>query len=871
VNAGVFRSWCRFPAIAAIAVFCGLSGGRVEAQCPPAPANINVGVQSNCSIIHLVWEGDPQAVNYSVYWAEHDSANWTFISSTANEFLQFAATLLPDNSSVDIRVDAHGPEPCVPQSSVPYAFLTPAQAETPTGVSAVVQPNGRIRVYWTPEPSPYTTIVSIYRDSQNTPFASGIDYLAGVYEFDDTCGPHHYWVQTFSKSGCASVKVQTNQIVYGEPQPPVLISPVNGNIQPAPNITFSWQAACASSYTIDIAINTSFDPIFHSVSGLTSPTYTWTAAAPHTTYYWRVTSCNEGGCNPVTSPTRSVITTDPLPVLTSPMGGQDWAPGSIQTVTWNDPGPVKIELLADVTGTGPNGRRIGPSVVLEESASGGSASVTLPSDISTRRGRIMISRTIGSTTYYSASTSSIFITNPPPANTWTYSNVSPANYGHDQSDMIYDGAGGVHGVYIDYPSGPDVRLVSRDDSTVPWTAPVSVSAPGTWGSWPAAVLGADGRLHVAYYHWNIGLAKLYYNVRSAAGVWGSQVVVANIGVIQGDCSIVLDRQGVPMIAYNTGNAASQKLAVVKQQGNGTWALFGSVITSLSFPHHMTLRADPDADNFYLATLDLNGTRLSVFNWTGSAWSQIPSGFELPGPYTDVSLALGPTQNPLIAYTVPGTATGGQKLVYQSSTGLSFSPPIVIDDSPGTISSVDLEFGASLPRIGYVGNGVVKNAIATSPVAWTRGVVDATGNMDSQVSLVVNPVNDEQWFIYRDLTTVSMRAATPVAAISGVGDPSGDAATRVLRIGNAYPNPARTMVSVMLEVPAAMDGLDLEMTVFDVHGRLVRTVKDEAASPGATRLDWDLRIAGGGLAPNGVYFMKIRVGDGVESRRILLMK
>jgi hypothetical protein len=33
-------------------------------------------------------------------------------------------------------------------------------------------------------------------------------------------------------------------------------------------------------------------------------------------------------------------------------------------------------------------------------------------------------------------------------------------------------------------------------------------------------------------------------------------------------------------------------------------------------------------------------------------------------------------------------------------------------------------------------------------------------MDSQVSLVVNAGNDERWYLYRDLTTQSMRSAGP---------------------------------------------------------------------------------------------------------------
>src|SRR5262249_15690217 len=167
--------------------------------------------------------------------------------------------------------------------------------------------------------------------------------------------------------------------------------------------------------------------------------------------------------------------------------------------------------------------------------------------------------------------------------------------------------------------------------------------------------------------------------------------------------------------------------------------------------------------FWLAFLDQSGARMNLWKYDGVQWAAFPVTFAA-GPYTDVSLELYNT-NPQLAYTVPGTASGSQKLIFHpwAQGGGGFSSPVTIDASLGTISSVSLAYGASFPRIGYVGNGVAKVArgsySATQwPCAWAREAADATGNMDSQVSLVVNPGNDETWLLYRDLGAQGMRSA-----------------------------------------------------------------------------------------------------------------
>jgi hypothetical protein len=565
------------------------------------------------------------------------------------------------------------------------------------------------------------------------------------------------------------------------PQPPILLSPANGAVVPGPNVTFTWDDPCApipftsgnlsaaklpetaapERYWIQFATNPGFSPLLFENNG-GDPSYTW-VSPPAGLYYWRVKACQYGPTVCATSVARSF--TVPLKVL-SPVGGENWPPGSTQTVTWQGGGTIKIELFADVTSQGAS--LSGPSQILAAAATGGSWSVTMPPNIATRRARIQISRTSG-TPMHAFSPNPFYSVTEPMAGVWSYDDVSGSNHGWNQSDMCSNGASGVHAVYFDYLGGSNLMMASKVDKTANWVIEL-VDDVGAVGSWPSIVRAGDGTLHVAYYDHTIGTAKLYYKRRPPGQAWQARQLVASVGVVQGDCSIAL-QNNVPYIAYNTGNAGQMQLRLAKQNADGlTWAPFGPVIAAQT-PHHITLQSNPFGSNWWLTFIDQGGNRMNLYYWNGFNWfNMVNEGlitFATPGPYTTAEIALDLYYAPYLAYTIRNTTNGGQKLIFQKEevTQLHFGPPYTIDTSLGTISSLSIEIpgGSQNPRIGYAGNGVVKQAAGDwngSEYVWTLGAVDATGNMDSQVSLALTSPFDSRWLFYRDVTNTSMRASRP---------------------------------------------------------------------------------------------------------------
>jgi len=80
---------------------------------------------------------------------------------------------------------------------------------------------------------------------------------------------------------------------------------------------------------------------------------------------------------------------------------------------------------------------------------------------------------------------------------------------------------------------------------------------------------------------------------------------------------------------------------------------------------------------------------------------------------------------------------------------------------------------------------------------------------------------------------------------------------------SYPNPARTAVTVPLEVPT--EG-PVRLLLYDALGRQVRTLLDEPLAPGRH----EVRVDVSGLA-SGVYHYQLRAGDARASGRMTVVR
>jgi hypothetical protein len=92
--------------------------------------------------------------------------------------------------------------------------------------------------------------------------------------------------------------------------------------------------------------------------------------------------------------------------------------------------------------------------------------------------------------------------------------------------------------------------------------------------------------------------------------------------------------------------------------------------------------------------------------------------------------------------------------------------------------------------------------------------------------------------------------------------------RVFVLNQPYPNPARTSLNTSYALPRASH---VTVKVYDIAGKLQRTLKSEVQKPGYYRLSWDRRDSRGRTVAAGIYFCQVENGKERQQKKVVLTR
>jgi hypothetical protein len=123
------------------------------------------------------------------------------------------------------------------------------------------------------------------------------------------------------------------------------------------------------------------------------------------------------------------------------------------------------------------------------------------------------------------------------------------------------------------------------------------------------------------------------------------------------------------------------------------------------------------------------------------------------------------------------------------------------------------------------------------------------------------------FTYK-LTAVDFNGNESAPAVAAMTTGVDARSPTALEFASMAPNPFRRSLGLVIEIPEACGAIDL--TVFDVAGRRVRTLASGTLPAGRHSFTWDGRTQEGGRAPAGIYVARL-MGAGREfTRRATLL-
>ncbi len=259
---------------------------------------------------------------------------------------------------------------------------------------------------------------------------------------------------------------------------------------------------------------------------------------------------------------------------------------------------------------------------------------------------------------------------------------------------------------------------------------------------------------------------------------------------------------------------------------------------------------PDTSLYYAATDD---GRVWRSQNRGSTWEDITAGL----PIRWVTRVTADPANSQVVYATLSGFGQDESLahVYRSADrGTSWSS--VAGNLPD-IPANDLVVDPVAPSTLYLATDVGVWVTRTLGASWyplglgmpVQTIWDLHLQNASR-TLIAATYGRSQWKL--DLT------AMPVAVEPAPAAPR-------LALGAPSPNPASGVVHWTLTLAAAGA---VRMAIYDVSGRLVRSLHDGALRSGEHAFAWDGRDARGALAPSGAYFVRATAGGASATRRIV---
>jgi 5'-nucleotidase len=106
------------------------------------------------------------------------------------------------------------------------------------------------------------------------------------------------------------------------------------------------------------------------------------------------------------------------------------------------------------------------------------------------------------------------------------------------------------------------------------------------------------------------------------------------------------------------------------------------------------------------------------------------------------------------------------------------------------------------------------------------------------------------------------------AIENPGQPADQTPEAVIALGQNYPNPFNPMTTIAFSLDRAEP---VQLAVYDLQGRLVRTLVDDVRGSGEHSVVWDGLTGAGVRAASGTYLYRLQTGERVLNRTMTLVK
>jgi uncharacterized repeat protein (TIGR01451 family) len=200
--------------------------------------------------------------------------------------------------------------------------------------------------------------------------------------------------------------------------------------------------------------------------------------------------------------------------------------------------------------------------------------------------------------------------------------------------------------------------------------------------------------------------------------------------------------------------------------------------------------------------------------------------------------------------------------------VDYSPPLwtvqveIANAGPGVAKAVGARMNEDIPWLGIPDPNCFYGEIPNGASSWGEDgyTFDLTNHPGGSFNV---------WFdvSFEDTCggqhTMRLDPEFDPGAATGIG-----ASTFGYSLSQNYPNPFNPTTEITYAIPVAGD---VSLRVYDVSGKLVRTLVEGVKGGGAYTASWDGKDSAGRFVASGLYFYRMEAGRYIQTRRMVFLK